>query len=58
MKIGIVIAMLTTMDPNKEAFVHFSKADNTGSMFEILGIFDAQGDAQIDIAEETDEEAR
>jgi hypothetical protein len=55
MKIGILIEMLTTMDPNQDAVVHLATAAPPGQRFEIIAIFNADGEAHIEIAEETED---
>ena len=45
--------LLRTMDHKKDAFVALFKADGTSKVFDIASVSDNNGNAQLDIHEET-----
>jgi hypothetical protein len=56
MKIRELIEALRAMDPEKEALVALFKIDGTGEIFDIEEISDDEGNAQLEIYEEEDED--
>jgi hypothetical protein len=54
MTIQELVTVLQTMEPEKEVFVAFFKTDNTGEIFDIEGIRENNGHAQLEIAEEAE----
>jgi hypothetical protein len=56
MKIRELIEGLRAMDPEKEALVALFKRDGTGEIFDIEEISDDEGNAQLEIYEEEDED--
>ena len=53
MTIRELMDILTGMDPEAEAFVQLFKTDGTSESFEIEAVRDNNGNAQLDIYEET-----
>lgn len=51
MTIQELMTVLQTMEPEKDVFVAFFKTDHTGEIFDIEGIRENNGHAQLDIAE-------
>jgi len=56
MKIRELIEALRPLDPEKEALVALFKLDGTGEIFDIEEISDHEGNAQLEVYEEDDEE--
>jgi hypothetical protein len=56
-KIRELIAHLQAMNPENEAFVALFKVDGTGEIFEIEEFSDNEGNAQLEIYEEEEDDA-
>lgn len=52
MKIQELLDTLKTFDPEKDVLVALFKANNTGAVFEVEGVGENGGHAQLDIYEE------
>jgi hypothetical protein len=57
MKIRELMAHLQAMNPEKEAFVALFTVDGTGEIFEIEEFSDNEGNAQLEIYEEEEDDA-
>ena len=53
MTIRELMDILTGMDPEGDVFVALFKTDNTSELFDIEGVSDDNGNAQLNIYEET-----
>jgi hypothetical protein len=56
-KIRELIDFLSTMEPQREAFIALAKMDGTGDAFEIEEVGNNDGDAQLGSYEEEEEDA-